>query len=83
MWLINAMSLLAFQLVHKSRILHQNLVIDITGLSRCIIPLQKYSVVYGRGIACDRWDQVAAARASRNLDSVSEPYIGDDFPQTG
>jgi hypothetical protein len=26
---------------------------------------------------------MAAARASRNLDPVSESYIGDDFPQTG
>jgi hypothetical protein len=43
--------------------------------------VQKYSVVYGRGIACGRRDQVV--RVCRNLDSVSEPYIGDDFPQTG
>jgi hypothetical protein len=48
-----------------------------------MIPAQKYSVVYGRGIACDRGDQVAAVRASRNLDSVGESYIGDDFPQNG
>jgi hypothetical protein len=26
---------------------------------------------------------MAAALASRNLDSVSESYIEDDFPQTG
>jgi hypothetical protein len=64
------MSLLAFQLVQKSRILHHNLAIDIAGLSRCISLVQKYSVVYGRGIACDRRDQVAAARASRVTTSI-------------
>jgi hypothetical protein len=34
--------------VHNSRILHQNSAIDIAGLSWCMIPVQKYSVV------CDR-----------------------------
>jgi hypothetical protein len=38
----------AAQPVHNSRILHQNSAIDIAGLSWCMIPVQKYSVV------CDR-----------------------------
>jgi hypothetical protein len=36
-----------------------NLRIDIAGLSWCIIPVQKYSAVSGRGIACDRRDEAA------------------------
>jgi len=40
------------------------------GFLGCKIPVQKYSVVYGRGIACDRRDQVAAARASRVTTSI-------------
>jgi hypothetical protein len=46
--------------VQNVRILRQNLAIDIAALSWCIIPVQKYSAGYGRGIACD--GRVQAAR---------------------
>ena len=36
----------------------------------CIIPVQKFPVVYGRGIACRRRGQLSAARASRVTTSI-------------
>jgi hypothetical protein len=67
--------------VQNVRILHQNLAIDIAGLSWCIIPVQKYSVVYGQGIACDRRDQAAAAREFRVTTSIRAKLISR--PPTG
>jgi hypothetical protein len=56
------------------------------GLSSCIIPVQKYSAVYGgyfQGLVTDetKWRRLGIPRDK--TDSVSEPYTGDGFPQTG
>jgi len=67
---VSPVSITEFRMVQNSRIVYQNLAIDIAGLSWCIIPVQKYSAVYGRGIACDGRDQAAAARASRMTASI-------------
>jgi hypothetical protein len=49
--------------------------------------IEAVSKTYGRlrrvDKICPHAVLAAAARASRNLDSVSEPYIGDDFRQPG
>jgi hypothetical protein len=69
--------------VQNVRILQQNLAIDIAGLSWCIIPVQKYSVVYGQGIACDRRDQAAAAREFRVTTLIRAKLISGHLLATG
>jgi len=41
-------TLVGSEAVHKSRMLHANLAIDIAGLFSCVIQVQKYSVVFDR-----------------------------------